>query len=90
MPTTVRRCMVCARPCRRWRWLWGNNLTGAVSFLLEFLLQPLAHPVAAFGQYLVFDLAQRAGAWMLCVHGPPIKRFRFRMGGEPFTIPLWW
>jgi hypothetical protein len=54
--------MVCARPCQRWRWLRGKNLTRAVSFLLEFLLQALAHPVAAFGQYLVFDVPQRAGA----------------------------
>jgi hypothetical protein len=50
--------MVCARPCQRWRWLRGKNLTGAVSFLLEFLLQALAHPFLAFGQHLVFNLAQ--------------------------------
>jgi hypothetical protein len=27
----------------------------AVSFGLEFLLQPLPHPFAAFGQYFHFD-----------------------------------
>jgi len=32
----------------------------AVGVLLEFLLQSLAHPLAAFGLHLEFDLAQRA------------------------------
>jgi len=34
----------------------------AVGVLLEFLLQPLAHPLAAFGFDLEFNLAQRARA----------------------------
>jgi len=32
----------------------------AVGVLLEFLLESLAHPLAAFGFDLEFDLAQRA------------------------------
>jgi hypothetical protein len=30
--------------------LWGKNSAVAVRFSLQLLLQPLAHPFAAFGQ----------------------------------------
>ena len=33
-----------------------------VGVLLQFLVQPLAHPLAAFGFHLEFNLAQRARA----------------------------
>jgi hypothetical protein len=32
----------------------------ALGILLEFLFQSLAHPLAAFGFHLEFDVAQRA------------------------------
>ena len=61
----------------------------AVGFLLQALLQTLAGPFAAFGQHLLFNLSQRAGGLLLWIHGPPINGFVFRMGGKPFTLPLW-
>lgn len=64
-------------------------LAMAVGVLLEFLLQSLAHPLAAFGFHLEFNRAQRARSSRVRVHGPPIFGCWFRMGGKPFTTRLW-
>jgi hypothetical protein len=61
----------------------------AVGFLLKALLKTLARPFAAFGEHLLLDVSQRAGRLILCIHGPPIHRCLFRMGGTPFTPLLW-
>jgi len=60
-----------------------------IGFLLETLLQALARPLAAFREHFLFDLAQRARSLGLGGHGPPGGCGVFRMGGEPFTPPLW-
>jgi hypothetical protein len=77
-----------ARAFHSRRRLWGKNPTGAVGFLLKFLLQALAHPFLAFGQHLVFEVPQRAGDRFIGFHGPPTAECFFPMGGEPFTPQL--
>jgi len=59
----------------------------AVGVLLEFLLESLAHPLAAFGLDLEFDVAQGARLCLVRVHGPFTGVCLFDSGGEPFTPP---
>jgi hypothetical protein len=45
----------------------------------------LAHPFLAFAQHPLFHLPQRAGRWLVALHGSPTVGCRLRECGEPFT-----
>src|SRR5438093_9049608 len=86
-PTLVCKCIVFSRRWCVWRALRGKNPAVAVSLLLEFLLQPLAHPLAAFGHDFHFDFAQRARGILIRVHGPFAGGCFCFSDEEPITIP---
>jgi hypothetical protein len=49
--------------------LWGQNPTVPVGLRLEFLLEALVHPFAAFSQNFFFAVSQEAGGVVRSIHG---------------------
>lgn len=58
----------------------------AVSFGLEFFLQPAAHPFPTFGFDCLFHFPQRAGCFCFRAHQVPfVGSFSFARGGTVYA-----
>jgi len=69
--------------------LWGKNRALRFDLRLEFLLEPLPHPFAAFHFHLQFHIAQGVAGTCIRVHVSPFVVFCFVSDEEPvFPTPL--
>jgi hypothetical protein len=58
----------------------------AGGFFLELSLQPLAHPIAPFGQNFHFDIAQGAQFWVLRGHRHSLSMHCLFSDEEPYCL----